>query len=171
MRIITLALVLFGAVPASAQIAEFTLEQRMMGALAGATTDLADFVERGERPNDESVDWFLGESGFGPRELADGWHSFPVDYGKAGGRAGVQVKLTDGGTKLNVRLVQTLTVRKSPRSQGLEPSPNPRTPEPTGVFRAPTSSFAGVTLATKGLTDAMLHRAILSLMDQAQKGR
>jgi hypothetical protein len=160
--------VLLSAVPASAQIAAFTLEQRMVGAFAGVTTDFDDFVEAGERPNDESVAWFLGESGFGPRELAAGWHSFPVDYGKAG-RAGVQVKLTDGGTKLNVRLVQTRTT-KSPRSKGLDPWLNPRTPQQTGVFRERTG-LPSLTIATKGLTDAMLHRAILSLMNEAQEGR
>jgi hypothetical protein len=168
LRIITLAIVLLNAVPASAQLANIPLEVREMASYVGSTTHLDEFVEDGERPDDESVDWFLGDSGFGKRELVDGWHSFHADYGHRG-RAGVQVKLTDGGTKLVVRLVPTGTFGKSPRSTGLDPWLNPPAPQPSGVFSGRTS-FGGLTLSTKGLTDAMLHRAIHTLID-AEQGR
>jgi hypothetical protein len=169
LRIITLALVLLSAVPASAQTVEIPLPFRELSAAMGATTDFDEFVEAGERPNDQSVDWFLAESGFGPRELVDGWHSFPVDYGQPY-RAGVQVKLTDGGTTVIVRLVQTRTPPKSPSRKGLDPWLNPRTPEQAGGFRE-RAGLAGVTLATKGLTDLVLHRTIRRLMNAAEEGR
>jgi hypothetical protein len=160
---------------AAAQSAPLSIEQmqQLSRGLAqltpGFETWLHEFVEDGERPNDESLEFFLGDIGFSSHLTPAGWRWFDVPYGSS--KTSVHVKMDDTGRSLLLRLdltrieggraTQTLTTTLLANSADGGPGVFKTSPE--GVLSLYTF------LDAKAVNDVVLRKAIDMVIARAER--
>jgi hypothetical protein len=166
LKTLALSLVLLTAATAAAQTNPSQDELNELMASLGSPTFLEEFVAKGNPPDEDALDEFLSIAGFTRRPTDGGCCSLKVTYG--GRPTIVHARLTDHGAQLTVYLEQSRTTTVPRRKRGLEPWLGAPEPGAGGVF-SQRGSGLGVSLATRGLTDLMLHRAIRTLIANAER--